>query len=149
MQEQQSIKVFVLCRDANGAPDLVTYQIAATADEIGNGAHYEMAIARAENDAYESPFEAFDEHDPAARRIVRVEPEEPEVSHYLLIMVGDVEPELSGPYPHAEAVLEAARRQRDGDPDMENGLFRLTVRNGQPEVAAFSGMDLELDEFAP
>jgi len=67
--------------------------------------------------------------------------------HYLLIMVGDVEPELSGPYEDPDAVLQAARNHRLDDGEMEDGLFRVTVRsNGVPEIDAFAGMDLEPEE---
>lgn len=66
---------------------------------------------------------------------------------YLLIMVGDVEPELSGPYEDSDAVLQAARNHRLDDGEMEDGLFQVTVRsNGVLEIDAFAGMDLEPEE---
>jgi hypothetical protein len=65
-------------------------------------------------------------------------------TRWLLVIVGDCAPEVSGPFPDDDAVLRAARayRAREGD---EDGLFRLTVPPGglaPPDVDAFSGAEL-------
>lgn len=63
---------------------------------------------------------------------------------YLLHVVGDVQPELVGPFPNA--ILrdrEAIRlRMMHGDDD---GLFKLLVnREGVPEVDSYMGMDFDV-----
>lgn len=150
---KRPVKVIVLCRNAEGAPDLYACTVQATADEVDCGEHYAMGIKMAESVGFESPFEAFDEYDPAGRQLMGLckwlgaDPTEGSpADHYLLIMVGDVEPELSGPYIDPDAVLQAARRQRMDDVEMENGLYRLTVRDRTPEVDAFAGVDLDVEE---
>ena len=70
---------------------------------------------------------------------------------YLLRVVGDVEPELLGPYASDGKRLARARRIRRVDGD-EDGLFRLDVY-GRAEVGCFGAMELddapwELDDEA-
>lgn len=67
-------------------------------------------------------------------------------AHYLLVMEGDVEPTLHGPFADETEVLAEARKQRKEDPAMENGLFRLSVLHNVPTIEAFAGIDLEYDE---
>lgn len=150
---KRPVKVIVLCRNAEGAPELYPCIVQASAEEVDGGQHYAMGIKMAESVGFKSPFEAFDEYDPAGRRMLEVSQwlghdstRENKADHYLLIMVGDVEPELSGPYIDSDAVLQAARCHRMDDSEMENGLYRLTVRNSQPEVDAFAGVDLDVEE---
>jgi hypothetical protein len=72
-------------------------------------------------------------------------PAEPGVdTRWLLVIVGDRAPEVSGPFPDDAAVLRAARayRAREGNQD---GLFRLDVHAaGCPAVSAFGGDELDI-----
>lgn len=64
--------------------------------------------------------------------------------HYLLIIEGDVEPNLEGPFTHEEDVLTLARSHRENDEDLDDGLYKLSVNeNGIPFVESFGGGELE------
>lgn len=59
---------------------------------------------------------------------------------YLLKMVGDVYPELDGPFENEDERNDAAIAHRDGDPEMEDGLFRLDIdEEGTPSIYPYSG----------
>lgn len=58
---------------------------------------------------------------------------------YLLVLVGDVDPELQGPFPNDDARLEAARAHRAEYGD-EDGLYRLEA--GPLGVTSFFGFEL-------
>jgi len=61
---------------------------------------------------------------------------------YLLLVWGDVEPELHGPYPDYDAVLAEARAHRAKTD--EDGVFHLYVRpDGKPEVFFFTGGEID------
>ena len=63
---------------------------------------------------------------------------------YLLIVHGDVDPQVRGPYPNDRARLEAARKHREQDGDLHDGTFRLDVAaTGKPSVSVFTGAELE------
>lgn len=65
---------------------------------------------------------------------------------FLLVMVGDVEPEIRGPFKTDEERLAAAREYR-AEEGMDDGLYRLNVRfNGATEVSPFFGDEMEIDE---
>lgn len=64
------------------------------------------------------------------------------MKRYLLVVVGDVEPELMGPYKSDALRLQAARtwRQEKGD---EDGIFRIDVGPySSLNVRSFSGAEL-------
>lgn len=64
---------------------------------------------------------------------------------FLLVMVGDVDPEMRGPFKSDDERLAAARayRAEEGEDD---GLYRLNVSfNGKPEVSPFFGDEMEID----
>ena len=66
----------------------------------------------------------------------------PKVQHYLLVMHGDVEPELRGPFTDDERTDRARLwRKEHGDDD---GLFRVDA-TGPVEIASFTGA--EVDEW--
>ena len=70
------------------------------------------------------------DEDPSARRF------------YLLVIHGDVEPEVRGPFERAQLRDEAAREHRSSDPDKDDGLYRLDVSAaGSPSVAAYGGSE--------
>ncbi|MGB7537764.1 MAG: hypothetical protein WBM17_04425 [Anaerolineales bacterium] len=67
--------------------------------------------------------------------------------HYLVVVAGDVEPSLWGPYPSPEARDQAAKDHRRDDPDKEDGLYTLEINaKGKPEIGSYSGGDLDGDE---
>ncbi len=60
------------------------------------------------------------------------------MSLYLLIVHGDVEPQIVGPFPR-EAERDAyAKNHRAGDPDMRDGIFTLEAE-GEVHVDTYSG----------
>ena len=84
---------------------------------------------------------------PAARGLdspqeARLMADYPKVQHYLLVMHGDVEPELRGPFTDDERTDRARLwRKENGD---EDGLFRVDAA-GHVEIASFTGA--EVDEW--
>lgn len=65
-------KMAVLCRNSEGAPELHTCSPEASAVQIENGDHYELAVENAVDNGYKGPFLAFDETDPAAKQLETV-----------------------------------------------------------------------------
>jgi hypothetical protein len=68
------------------------------------------------------------------------------VQHWLIVVEGDVEPELRGPYRNDEARLRAARKiHADCSEDDWPGLFRLDVRGviHSLEVDSFAGYEMD------
>jgi hypothetical protein len=69
--------------------------------------------------------------------------------HYLLIVMGDVEPDLRGPFPSTEVRDQEAKDHRSQDPEMEDGLYPLDIDDhGNPEVGSYCSSDLEPEEAA-
>lgn len=60
--------VFVLARDANGAPSLLHQTVAVSAAGYDDGEHYRLAEKAVEDDGYE-PIGSFDRNDPAGRQM--------------------------------------------------------------------------------
>jgi hypothetical protein len=59
---------------------------------------------------------------------------------YLMVVLGDVEPEIRGPFATAEGRDADAVTHRRGDPSMRDGLYMLDVdANGKPTIGAYSG----------
>ena len=71
----------------------------------------------------------------------------PGISYYILLIHGDIEPEVRGPFDSGEARDQEAKALRADDSDMDNGIFSLDC-TGKPEVKAYSGGFLggEFDE---
>jgi hypothetical protein len=64
--------------------------------------------------------------------------------YHLLTVYGDVEPVLTGPFDTKDKVLAVAKKHRDADPGMDDGLFIMTISTQGPlYVEAFSGGDFE------
>lgn len=63
--------------------------------------------------------------------------------YFLLIIHGDVEPELAGPFVTEAARDQAAKEHRANDPDRDDGLFPLDIVSEsddfEVEVDAYSG----------
>jgi len=68
--------------------------------------------------------------------------EEQPTERYLIVVWGDIEPDIHGPYETDESRSLAARtlRQEEGP---EHGIYGLDVVDGMPEVFSFSGGELE------
>ncbi|MBC8745526.1 MULTISPECIES: hypothetical protein [Paraburkholderia] len=60
------IRMAVLTINAEGSPDLSLTFVEATDLQYNEGKHYEMALARAEDEGYRAPMIAFDQNDAAA-----------------------------------------------------------------------------------
>ncbi|MFM0433714.1 hypothetical protein PQQ75_32230 [Paraburkholderia aspalathi] len=60
------IRMAVLATNAEGSPDLYLTFVEATDLQYNEGQHYDMAVARAEDEGYRSPMIAFDQNDSAA-----------------------------------------------------------------------------------
>ena len=60
------IRMTVLATNAEGSPDLYLTFVEATDLQYNEGRHYDMALARAEDEGYRSPMIAFDQNDAAA-----------------------------------------------------------------------------------
>lgn len=56
----------VLATNAEGSPDLYLTFVEATDLQYNEGHHYDMALARAEDEGYRAPMIAFDQNDAAA-----------------------------------------------------------------------------------
>ena len=67
--EKRTIDVGVICRNANGEPDIFWTTIYATRKEIEEGLHYDLAEAAAQDNEYDGPFICVDEDDALFSRI--------------------------------------------------------------------------------
>lgn len=56
----RSEHVAVACRNANGSPAMVCYEVDVTDEEYENGDHYRKAYALASNDGYEGRYFGYD-----------------------------------------------------------------------------------------
>lgn len=65
------IRMAVLATNTEGAPDLYPTFVEATDLQYSEGQHYDMAIARAEDEGYRAPMIAFGPND-AASGMLRV-----------------------------------------------------------------------------
>ncbi|MBU1248747.1 MAG: hypothetical protein KKB70_08615 [Proteobacteria bacterium] len=68
------------------------------------------------------------------------------IDRYLIVSHGDVDPEIRGPFVNDEEVVTQARAYRLGESD-DDGLFRLNVIDGKPEIHTFCGGVLEDPAF--
>ena len=64
----QTVKMVVLCRNSEGAPEFHTCAVEVTPAQRASGDHYEMAEENAADNGYEPQF-AFEENDPAAKQL--------------------------------------------------------------------------------
>jgi hypothetical protein len=61
------IRMAVVATNGEGAPCLYLTFAEATDLQYNEGHHYDMALARAENEGYREPMIAFDQNDAASR----------------------------------------------------------------------------------
>lgn len=66
------------------------------------------------------------------------------MKRYLLIVEGDTDPTLEGPFETEAARDAAAKEHRRGDPDRDDGLYMFNA-HGVDDVDAF---DLECDAYS-
>ena len=64
----KAIKMVVLCRNSDGAPEFHTCEVEVNQAQYDNGDHYTLAEKDATNNGFEAKL-AFDEKDPAAKQI--------------------------------------------------------------------------------
>lgn len=67
------VKTFVLATNSEGEPELLCFELAVLQSEYDDGAHYDAAKSKAEEEGYE-PQGAFDEFDRAARQMASLAP---------------------------------------------------------------------------
>ncbi|AIP30573.1 hypothetical protein DR64_267 [Paraburkholderia xenovorans LB400] len=60
------VRMAVLATNAEGSPDLYLTFVEATDLQYNEGQHYDIALARAEDEGYRAPMIAFDPNDAAA-----------------------------------------------------------------------------------
>lgn len=63
MDRIHKMKMLVSCLDSNGISDMFACEVECTQDQFANGEHYDLACEQAEQNGYEQPFMAYDEHD--------------------------------------------------------------------------------------
>jgi len=70
------------------------------------------------------------------------------VNRYLVIVFGDVDPHLQGPYKSDATRLTAARRHRkEEDGDLNDGMYRLDIdAKGRPTIGAFGGDEVDVGD---
>jgi hypothetical protein len=89
----------------------------------------------------------IEEYNAAVRDYEQQKTSEPQnnQSDWLLVVYGDVDPSLQGPYTDRDEVLRMARAHRiEEDTDKENGLYHIHVDdNGLPHVGSFGGGEME------
>ena len=84
--------------------------------------------------------------DRAAQTVIDAVDRTKQTQHWLIVVEGDVEPELRGPYKDDDARLAAARKIHDDcSEDDWPGLFRLDVQGviHSVEVDSFAGYEME------
>ena len=67
---------------------------------------------------------------------------DPPAKPYLLLMFGDVDPDVFGPYRDEDERTQAARRYR-AENGTDDGLFRVDSSH-EPAITAFSGAELDV-----
>lgn len=63
------LRMTALATNAEGAPGFYLTFVEATDLQYNEGQHYDMAIARAEDEGYRAPMIAFDQNDAASRML--------------------------------------------------------------------------------
>ena len=68
---------------------------------------------------------------------------EGKMSRWLVVVDGDVEPRLEGPFKSDRLRVVAAREHRRNDREERNGLYRLDVSaTGTPRISSFVSREL-------
>ena len=82
------------------------------------------------------------------KRNSAIKKEPQKVNRYLVIVFGDVDPYLQGPYKSDATRLVAARRHRkEEDGDLNDGMYRLDIdAKGRPRIGAFSGGEVDVGD---
>lgn len=66
----EKVTVWIVARDASGAPAITRWEVGATEQELEHGYHYDMASDLAREQGYGDPMVAFDESDPAGQTML-------------------------------------------------------------------------------
>jgi len=65
------------------------------------------------------------------------------MTRWLIVVEGDIEPHLDGPYKNDQRRTAAARRHRGKDLEKRDGLFRLDISDsGSPHIHAFGAREI-------
>ena len=68
------------------------------------------------------------------------------MTRWLVVVEGDVEPRLEGPFKSERTRVAAARRHRRNDLEKQDGLFELDISgSGSPEICAFASIEVNPD----
>jgi hypothetical protein len=68
-------------------------------------------------------------------------------AHHLLVVCGDIEPGLRGPFESEDARDgEAKRYRKEDDPGAKDGLYALDIVGGEPRVDSYAGRFFEEGE---
>ena len=81
---------------------------------------------------YEDQFGNILDFDNSDEVYESLEMKQPGTDFYALIIEGDVEPELIGPFETEEERDSAAQRHRDNDPEKRDGIYPIQVPKGTP-----------------
>lgn len=68
--EVAKVTVWIVARDASGAPAITRWEVGATEQELEHGYHYDVASDLAREQGYGDPMVAFDESDPAGQTML-------------------------------------------------------------------------------
>lgn len=137
-----NVKVFVVCADSNGVPAVFETDVT---NALNEGDAYDIAIDRAKDKDYNGPFIPMNGKE--AENVAKDLLTGPQEKRFLLVIEGDVEARLDGPYESDELRDAAARKHRESDGDLHDGLHRLNVTTVDPnmtvEVSDFAGFEFE------
>lgn len=61
------------------------------------------------------------------------------ITYWLIVVYGDVEPGLHGPYATKDYRDQHALKHRASDPDMNDGIYKLTIDEEVPLIESYSG----------
>ena len=65
--------------------------------------------------------------------------EKVQVTYWLIIIIGDVAPSLRGPFKTEKMRNTYAKAYRSDDPEMKDGIYKLTIDKNVPIVNTYSG----------
>lgn len=69
------------------------------------------------------------------------------MTRWLLVVEGDVEPRLEGPFKSDQERVAAAQIHRKADSEGDDGLYRLDVSaSGSPRVCHFSSREVDPEQ---
>jgi hypothetical protein len=109
-----------------------------------------IAVERGwDRDAHQAALEANDEDQIGLTHpynwLTEDEVEADVITYWYVLVWGDVEPTIVGPFDTSDERDHAARRARQVEGD-EHGIYALDVINGVPDIEAYSAAFMEPEE---